>query len=70
MYKRQATYPGGSGVAWTNDDITTMLRVTIPGIFMIILIMLLMAVLTGSGGRPRDPGPGMFEMINRSYRRR
>ena len=52
-----ATYPGGSGVAWTNDDITTMLRVTIPGIFMIILIMLLMAVLTGSGGRPRDPGP-------------
>ena len=64
-----STYPGGSGVAWTNEDITTMLRVLVPGIFCIMLIMLLLAVLTGAGGPPRPPGPGMFETVNRSYRR-
>lgn len=58
------TYPGGSGHAWTNDEIITMLRVLIPGIFLLMLIFLLMAVMTGFSG---NGGNGGLSTLWRRY---
>lgn len=54
------TYPDGEGHAWTNDEIITMLRIVVPGVFMMMFILLLLAVLMGvSGNNGGNGGQGM-----------
>jgi hypothetical protein len=51
-----ATYPGGEGHEWTNDEIVTMLRVLVPGFFLLMLVFLLLAVMLGIGGNNGNGG--------------
>ena len=63
-----ATYPDGEGHAWTNEEIVTMLRIVVPGIFMMMFIFLLLAVLMGVGGNNGGnggQGMGMKELWQR-----
>ena len=62
------TYPDGEGHAWTNDEIVTMLRIVVPGVFMMMFIFLLLAVLMGVGGNNGGnggKGMGMKELWQR-----
>lgn len=62
------TYPDGEGHAWTNDEIVTMLRIVVPGVFMMMFIFLLLAVLMGVGGNNGGnggQGMGMKELWQR-----
>ena len=62
------TYPDGEGHAWTNDEIITMLRIVVPGVFMMMFIFLLLAVLMGVGGNNGGnggQGMGMKELWQR-----
>ena len=49
-------YPGGEGHEWTNDEIVTMLRVLVPGFFLLMLVFLLLAVMLGIGGNNGNGG--------------
>lgn len=52
------TYPGGEGHEWTNDEIVTMLRVIVPGFFLLMLVFLLLAVMLGLSGNNGNNGQG------------
>lgn len=63
-----STYPGGEGYEWTNDDIVTMLRVLVPGIFLMMLIFLLLAVMMGfmpNNGGNQGGNSGLGELWRR-----
>lgn len=63
-----STYPGGEGHEWSNDEIMTMLRVIVPGFFMLMLIFLFLAVImgvTGSNGGKGQNGLGLNELWKR-----
>jgi hypothetical protein len=51
-----STYPGGEGHEWTNDEIVTMLRVLVPGFFLLMLVFLLLAVMLGINGNNGNGG--------------
>lgn len=63
-----STYPGGEGYEWTNDDIVTMLRILVPGIFLMMLIFLLLAVMMGfmpNNGGNQGGNSGLGELWRR-----
>ena len=64
-----STYPGGEGHEWSNDEIVTMLRVLVPGFFMMMLIFLFLAVILGvtgnNGGNGGQRGLGLDDIWRR-----
>ncbi|MDF1576808.1 MAG: hypothetical protein P1P86_16605, partial [Bacteroidales bacterium] len=70
------SYPGGTGQAWTNDELINWMRVNVPNIFFLVVFLSIFALFlafggNNGGGNQRDKyGPGIWGFNRGNVRRR